>query len=92
MLPNPILSTENIRRIEDEVLLLCRHCKTYDELVSAGSSVWDWTASSLKTTVDELRGEIETHSMDEKFPNKFQEEKDHLLKIPIILLEHYHHT
>ena len=89
-LPNTELNSENIRKIEDEILLICRHCKTLDELKSAGVSVWEWASAVLNTSPDEFRGEVELHSMDERFPDKFSEEKDHLLKIPIILLERLH--
>ncbi len=90
-LPNLDLTTENIRKIEDEILLLARHCQTYDEIMSAGTTVWDWSAKVLKMEIDDLRGEVETHALDEKYPDKFQEEKDHLLKIPLVLLDHLHH-
>lgn len=90
-LPDTKLTTENIRKIEDEILLLCRHCKTLDELTSASETVWNWSAKVLNTSVDEFRGEVELHETDERFPDKFLEEKDHLLKIPLVLLEHLHH-
>ena len=90
-LPNTVLNTDNIRKIEDEVLLLCRHCQTLEELTDAGQDVWHWAAQTLHLSIEDLRGEVEVHALDEKFPTPFLEEKDHLLKIPIVLLEHLHH-
>jgi len=92
MLPLPTLSPDNIRKIEEEVLLLCRHCKTSEEIVTAGKGIWEWSAQALAESLDELRSEVESHYMDEKFPDLFQEEKDHLLKIPVVLLEHLHRS
>lgn len=90
-LPSPSLNPENIHKLEDEILLVCRHCKTHQELVASAAHLWDWSAQTLKTSVEDLRSEIETHAQDEKFADAFSEEKDHLLKLPLILLEHYHH-
>jgi len=91
MLPPPTLTTDTIRQIEDEILLVCRHCRTPEELEEAGIPIWDWACTVLQKPLDSLRVDIESHETDEQFPNKYLEEKDHLLKIPLLLLDKLHH-
>lgn len=85
--PNAQLSAKTIREVEDQLMRLCSEAKTIDDLQIA-HPLWEWAANSTGRTVAELRQEIESHETDEKFDTEFLEEKDHLLKLPLILLSH----
>lgn len=88
--PPTELNLAAIRFLEEEIMDICNHCTTLEELQSAGQPVWDWACHYLHQTPHALRHDIETHEADEQFPTPFLEEKDHLLKIPLILLEKFH--
>lgn len=76
-----------VSELENFIIEVCSTCPNYDSIVSASRPVWDWASRVLKKSVLELRLEIESHEADEHFPNKYLEEKDHLLKLPLLLLE-----
>ncbi|OGC93128.1 hypothetical protein A3D85_00400 [Candidatus Amesbacteria bacterium RIFCSPHIGHO2_02_FULL_47_9] len=82
------LTLAAIRQVEEEIMTICNSCKTVEQLHSADLPVWTWACQVLKKPFDDLRREIESHETDEKFPDLYSEEKDHLLKLPIVLLEH----
>jgi hypothetical protein len=88
MHPHPHLTLDHVKQLEAQVIAICNHCTTLEELTSAGNPLWDWACQVLNTTPDKLRGEIESHETDEQFASKYLEEKDHLLKLPLVLLEH----
>jgi len=85
------LDASSVSELENSIIDICNTCKTYDEIKAASAPIWDWTSRVLQKPPDELRHEIETHETDEVFPDDYREEKDHLLKIPLLLLEKLNH-
>jgi hypothetical protein len=77
-----------IKHLESQVMLIYRHAKSLSELEQESASLWSWASKSLNRPVEEIRGEISAHHTDEQFSDQFKEEKDHLLKLPLYLLEH----
>jgi hypothetical protein len=77
-----------ISDLENLIIEICNTCPGLDQLVNTASPVYEWAGKILHKTLPELRHEIESHEADEHFPNQYMEEKDHLLKLPLILLEH----
>jgi hypothetical protein len=77
-----------ISELENQIIAICNSCPTLDQLVSSAQPIYDWACETLHKSLPELRHEIATHETDEQFPNQYLEEKDHLLKLPLILLEH----
>lgn len=80
-----------IKHLESQVMLIYRHAKTLSELESESSSLWQWASKNLNKPVEEIRSEIAAHHSDEQYSDQFKEEKDHLLKLPLYLLEHLNH-
>ena len=87
---HPHLSLDHIKELEAEVISICNHCKSFPELETAAKPYWDWACHALSITPAKLRHEIETHTTDEHFKDEYSEEKDHLLKLPLVVLEHLH--
>jgi len=85
---HPHLTIDHVKQLEAQVIHVCNHCKTLDELAHTSQPLWDWASQVLNISVDKLRGEIEAHETDEQFTDSYLEEKDHLLKLPLVLLEH----
>ncbi|OGD09619.1 hypothetical protein A2397_00955 [Candidatus Amesbacteria bacterium RIFOXYB1_FULL_44_23] len=77
-----------ISELENHIIEICNTCKTYPDISAAAAPVWDWASKIIPEPIAELRHEIESHEADEHFPDQYSEEKDHLLKIPLLLLEH----
>ena len=73
--------------LENHIIDICNSCTTYEDIITAGTPVWDWACVILKKEPQELRFEIETHETSEQFPTPYLEEKDHLLKLPLLLLK-----
>ncbi len=76
-----------VSELEDQIIDICNSCPALDDLISSSAPVWEWACRILKMSASELRHRIETHETDEQFPSAYLEEKDHLLKLPLILLE-----
>ena len=76
-----------ISELENQIIEICNTAKNLDHIKVASAPVWNWACDILHCSVSELRREIESHEADEHFPNAYLEEKDHLLKLPLILLE-----
>jgi hypothetical protein len=76
-----------ISELENHIIDICNSCTNYDDIFTAAAPVWDWACAILKKEPQELRFEIETHETDEQFPTAYLEEKDHLLKLPLLLLK-----
>jgi hypothetical protein len=76
-----------ISDLENHIIDICNSCKTVEEITAAASPIWVWAGQILKKDLAELRTEIETHEADEQFPDQYLEEKDHLLKLPLLLLQ-----
>ena len=76
-----------ISDLENFIIEICNTCPNLESMTSASRPVWDWASLTLGRSESELRREIESHEADEHFPNPYLEEKDHLLKLPLILLE-----
>jgi len=82
-LDHPVIS-----ELEDQIIEICNSCPALDSLVSSAQPLYDWACKILNKDMAHLRHEIETHETDEQFANQYLEEKDHLLKLPLILLSH----
>ena len=82
------LTLPAVKHLEEQVMLIYRHAKTLEELESESASLWQWAAKVLDQPLNHVRQEIAAHHTDEVFPDQFHEEKDHLLKLPLYLLEH----
>lgn len=76
-----------ISELENAIIDICTNCKTVEEIKTQSSSIWSWAGKVLSKPIDELRFEIESHEQDESFPDPYLEEKDHLLKLPLLILE-----
>lgn len=85
---HPHLNIDHVKELEAKVIAICTHCRTLDDLTAASTPLWDWVSEALDISPDKLRGEIEAHETDEQFATQYLEEKDHLLKLPLVLLEH----
>ena len=85
------LNLSAVKLVEEEIMLICNTCTTPDALLVSSQPVWDWACRVLGKPLSEIRHLIENHEIGEIFPSKFLSEKDHLLKLPIVLLEHIHH-
>ena len=81
-----------VSHIENHIIELCRAYATYEDLCAASAPLWHWACQTLHKSPGELRHEIETHETDEHFPTPYLEEKDHLLKLPLLLLEKINHV
>ncbi|MBI2008687.1 hypothetical protein HYS82_03475 [Candidatus Amesbacteria bacterium] len=88
--PPDNLDQQAVKQVEDEVMHICNTCTDPDSLLVSAQPIWDWACQTLGKSPGELRHEIENHEIGETFPTKFLSEKDHLLKLPIVLLEHLH--
>lgn len=84
------LTLDHIKEVETQVLSICNEEKTLPDIIEASNHLWNWVSQITELSIDKLRAEIETHETDEHFPNPFAEERDHLLKLPIVLLEILH--
>jgi hypothetical protein len=76
-----------ISELENAIIEICTTCKTLEEIKTQSASIWSWASKVLAKSNDELRFEIESHEQDESFPDPYLEEKDHLLKLPLLILE-----
>jgi hypothetical protein len=76
-----------ISELENHIIDICNSCSTSDEIIAAATPVWEWAGKILNKNLEDLRFEIETHETDEQFPTQYLEEKDHLLKLPLLLLK-----
>jgi hypothetical protein len=81
------LESSVISELENHIIDICNSCTSLEDLLSATSPVWEWAGRILNKPLDELRSEIESHETDEQFPDQYLEEKDHLLKLPLLLLQ-----
>lgn len=88
--PPDELNQSAVKLVEDEIMLICNTCTDLNALLVSSQPIWDWACQILGKAPSELRLEIENHEIGETFPSKFLSEKDHLLKLPIVLLEHIH--
>lgn len=84
------LTLDHIKQIEHQVIAICSHCTNLEDLNSAATPLWDWACQVLGKDLSKLRAQIESHETDEQFPTLFAEERDHLLKLPLVLLEELH--
>jgi hypothetical protein len=84
----PSLTLPAVKHLEEQVMLIYRHAKNLDELTTESASLWDWAAKSLDLPLEKIRSDVANHYTDEQFSDHFHEEKDHLLKLPLYLLEH----
>jgi hypothetical protein len=82
------LDHQVVSDLESFIIEICNTCPNLEAITSASNPIWNWAGQLLHKTEGELRVEIESHEADEHFPNPYLEEKDHLLKLPLILLEH----
>ncbi len=73
--------------LENHIIDICNSCTTAEEIIAAGTPLWDWASGMLQKDPQTLRFEIETHETDEQFPTVYLEEKDHLLKLPLLFLK-----
>ena len=87
-----MLNLDQIKEIENSVMHLCSTYKTLSELQIHAEPLWLWTAHTLNISPDKLLTEIASHSTDEQFSDPYLEYKDHLLKLPVLLLEKYHRS
>ena len=76
-----------ISELENHIIEICNTCKTYETISAAAAPVWNWASMIIPEPIAQLRHEIETHEASEYFPEQYSIEKDHLLKIPLLLLE-----
>lgn len=83
----PHLDHYAISELENHIIDICNSCHTYEEIVSASQPLWDWACIILHQDPKELRHNLETHDANEHFSDPYLEEKDHLLKLPLLLLE-----
>jgi hypothetical protein len=84
------LTLDHIKEVESQVLSICKQHQTLDDIKQASSHLWEWVSTLTGLTVEEIRSQIETHETDEQFPTAVAEERDHLLKLPLVLLEIIH--
>ena len=77
-----------IRHIEDEIMHICNTGRDHHTLLISSHPIWEWACQVLNKPLFELRQEIEAHETGEEFATKLLSEKDHLLKLPLVLLEH----
>ncbi len=80
-----------VSSLENAVIEICNSCHNFDQFKTDADPLWQWAGQVLHKSTEELRREVETHSTDEHFSDPYQEEKDHLLKLPLILLEEINH-
>lgn len=73
--------------LENYIIEICNTCPNLESISVSSKSIWTWATEVLHKPEAELRHEIETHELDEHFPSPYLEEKDHLLKLPLLLLE-----
>ncbi len=76
-----------ISELENSIISICNENKELESFSSASAPLWNWASQILSKSPQELRHLIEVHESDEHFANKYQEEKDHLLKLPLLILE-----
>jgi hypothetical protein len=76
-----------ISELENYIINICNSCPTLENITAGSAPVWDWASRILQKNPAELHHEIETHEAGEHFNNPYLEEKDDLLKLPLILLE-----
>ena len=88
--PPDQLDLPAVRQVEEEIMHICNTCTDSTQLLLSAQPVWDWACQALGKPQSEIRHLIENHEIGESFPSKFLSEKDHLLKLPIVLLEHIH--
>jgi hypothetical protein len=81
------LDNSVVSELENHIIDICNSCTTIEDIITAGTPVWDWACMVLKKDSRELRLEIENHETDEQFSTQYLEEKDHLLKLPLLLLK-----
>jgi hypothetical protein len=79
------LDHQVISELENHIIDICNSCQTFEQINTASAPIWDWACSVLQTNIRELKSE--THESHEHFSDAYLEEKDHLLKLPLILLE-----
>lgn len=89
--PPDELDLAAVRLVEGEIMHICNTCTDSDSLLLSAQPIWEWASQVLNKPLSEIRHLIENHELGEVFPSKFLSEKDHLLKLPIVLLEHIHH-
>jgi hypothetical protein len=77
-----------LSELENHIIEICNTCKNVDQIIDASAPIWTWASEIIPEPIAELRHEIETHEASEHFPDRYSIEKDHLLKIPLLLLEH----
>ena len=88
--PPDELSPAAVKQIEEEIMLICNTCTDSNSLLLSAQPIWEWSSQVLGKPLSEIRHLIENHEIGETFPSSFLSEKDHLLKLPIVLLEHIH--
>ncbi|TSC84201.1 MAG: hypothetical protein G01um101416_1117 [Microgenomates group bacterium Gr01-1014_16] len=89
-IPPEDLDQQAVKHVEEEIMLICNTCTDPYSLLLSAQPIWDWSCQVLGKPLSEIRHLIENHEIGETFPTKFLSEKDHLLKLPIVLLEHIH--
>ena len=77
-----------IRHVEEEIMRICNTSNDHHQLLLSAHPIWEWACQVLHKPLLELRQEIEAHETGEEFATKLLSEKDHLLKLPLVLLEH----
>ena len=82
------LTVASIHHVEDLVIAICNASTTPHQLLLSAHPIWEWACHKLDKSLPELRRDIEAHEARETFATPFLAEKDHLLKLPLILLEH----
>jgi hypothetical protein len=81
------LDHQVVSELENHIIDICNSCSSYEQITSASIPLWQWASQILGRDPKELRTEIETHYSDEQLSSPYLEEKDHLLKLPLVLLE-----
>jgi len=76
-----------VSELENHVIEILNTCPNIDSLVSTAQPLYAWAGNILQKHPDELRHDLFTHETHEHYPNLYLQEKDHLLKLPLILLE-----
>ena len=76
-----------VSELENAIIEICETCSDLTSFELAATPIWNWASQILAKSPEELRHEIETHETDEQFSDKYHEEKDHLLKLPLLILE-----
>lgn len=84
------LNLPAVKQVEEEIMHICNTCTDPDSLLLSAQPIWEWASQVLGKPLSEIRHLVENHEIGETFPSKFLSEKDHLLKLPIVLLEHIH--